>query len=124
MLELNDKINVLFGRATVKLPNGSMSGSREGCKAALAAAWLLTSKSEKEFVVRARNLPADAKGRNLDWSINEREAKKWLMGLGPEYATSRRKLQAIEYLMKQGVATDGLRRYAEALSKPPGVADP
>ena len=124
MLELNDKINVLFGRATVELPNGSMSGSREACKAALAAAWLMTSKSEKEFVGRLRNLPADAKGRNLDWSIDEREAKKWLMGLGPEYATSRRKLQAIEYLMKQGVATDGLRRYAEALSKSPGVADP
>jgi hypothetical protein len=124
LIELSDKINVLLGRAAARLPSGSTSGSREGCKAALAAAWLLTSKSEKEFVGRARNLPADAKGRNLDWWIDESEAKKWLMGLGPEYSTTRRKLQAIEYLMKQGVATEGLRRYAEALAKVPGGSDP
>jgi len=119
LIEVNDKINELLGRASATTPEWSMSGSRESCRAALAAAWLLKSKSEQEFVRRVGSLPGDIKGRNLDRSIGESEAKKWLTNLGPEYATSRRKLQAIEYLVKQGAATEGMRRYAEALAKAP-----
>ena len=119
VMEMNDKINELIGRATVITPNFTMSGSRASCKAALAATWLLKSKNEQEFVRRAGSLPADVKGQDFDRQIGESETKKWLTSLGPEYATSRRKLQAIEYLMKQGAATEGMRRYGEALSKAP-----
>jgi hypothetical protein len=106
LIEMNDKINELLGRAFVTTPDWSMSGSRESCKAAFAAAWLLKSKSEQEFVRRAGSLPADVKGRSFDRCIGESEAKKWLTSLGPEYANSRRKLQAVEYLVKHGAATD------------------
>lgn len=119
LIEFNDKINEVLGQASVTAPGWSMSGSRESCKAALAAAWLLKSKSEQEFVSRVGSLPPDVKGRYFERSIGESEVKKWLTSLGPEYSTSRRKLQAIEYLVKQGVATEGMRRYAEALSKAP-----
>ena len=125
LIELNDRLNVLLGKASVRLPKGSMSGSREGCKTALAAAWLLTSKSEKEFVARRRSLPADAlRTRDLDWNIGEREVKEWLMGLGPDYTSTRRKLQAIEYLSQQGAATEGMRKYAEALLKASAGGEP
>jgi hypothetical protein len=126
VIELNDKINQLLGKNSVRLPRGgSMSGgSRADCKAYLAAAWLLESKNEQDFAARASRLPEDAKGKNLDWPINERRAKEWLVGLGPEYASTRRKLQAIDFLVKQGVATEGLRRYGEALAKAPGTDGP
>jgi hypothetical protein len=37
------------------------------------------------------------------------------MSLGGEYEVTRRKLQAIDYLMQQGCATQGMLRYREDL---------
>jgi hypothetical protein len=76
-------------------------------------------------VARRRSLPADAlRTRDLDWNIGEREVKEWLMGLGPDYTSTRRKLQAIEYLSQQGAATEGMRKYAEALLKASAGGEP
>lgn len=48
------------------------------------------------------------------------QIKAWLIRLGPEYASAKRKLQAIEHIARQGAATEGMRKYAEALKNAPG----
>jgi len=115
VIELTDRLNILIGSASARLPRGSISGSREACKAAIASEWLQKSKSEHDFAARIRSLPADTLSQ-LDRMLDEREAKEWLLQLGPEYASARRKLQAIEYLIQQGVASQGMRRYGEELA--------
>jgi hypothetical protein len=62
-----------------------------------------------------RSLPADTASQ-LDRMLDERDAKEWLLQLGPEYTSARRKLQAIQYLIQQGVASQGMRRYGEELA--------
>lgn len=117
LIGLNDKLNEVLGQSSVISPRGYMSGSRESCKAYMAAMWLLKARNEQDFVARFRSLPADTVGRRLEFEVGESESKEWLMGLGPEYTSARRKLQAIEFLIKEGVASAGMRRYGEELAK-------
>jgi hypothetical protein len=115
LIGLVDRLGEITGSASTPLPNGGwISGSREGCRAALAEKWLLTSKSEQEFAARVRSMPAGLLGR-IEWMMSWRDTKNWLMSLGGEYEVTRRKLQAIDYLMQQGCATQGMLRYREDL---------
>jgi len=111
LIELNDSLNGLLGESSVVGPNWSMGGSRQACKAAMASMWLLAATSEQDFVRRMRTLPADAQGPDLERRIGERETKEWLLQLGPDYTATRRKLQAIQHLIDQGAASEGMRRY-------------
>ena len=117
LIELNDSLNGLLGESSVVGPNWSMGGSRQACKAAMASMWLLAATSEQDFVRRMRTLPADAQGPDLERRIGERETKEWLLQLGPDYTATRRKLQAIQHLIDQGAASEGMRRYGEDLSR-------
>ena len=48
---------------------------------------------------------------------NESEVKRWLVGLGAEYATIPRKAQALDSLIQAGFATPGMLRYREELGR-------
>jgi hypothetical protein len=122
VIGLMDRMNEMTGNYSAVGPNWSMGGSRDSCKAAIAAVWVLAAKSEKDFASRMRTLQAESIERqSLDRSIREYDAKQWLISLGPEYSSVRRKIQAIDYLIQQGVATDGMRKYREDLTRA-GVA--
>lgn len=118
LIALNDSLNELLGESTALLPALSMGGSREACKAAMASVWVLESKDEQEFARRIRSLPTDlVQLEQVGWRINERSVREWFKQLGPEYSATRRQLRAIEYLIDQEVASEGMRRYAKELSE-------
>lgn len=118
LMQLSEKIAEMVGSGFVHIADFYTS-QRKNCSQAVAAAWVISAPNEQELFHRMKCSPAEARGEYFNNSIDERRVKAWLTSLGPEYSTSRRKLQAIEYLVKQGVATEGMRRYAEALSKAP-----
>jgi len=93
-------------------------------KSRLAVSYVLGSRNEKEFITRSQSLPAQVlKEFYFASQMDESRIKAWLMGLGPEYASARRKLQAIEYISRQGAATEGMLKYAQALRNATGDAE-
>jgi hypothetical protein len=124
LVELNDRLSGLLGRYEWRTSTGKTIGGRADakdrneCKTAIAVAWILASKSEAEFVGRARALPAGVLERPfVEQYLNESEVKRWLVGLGEDYAPIPRKAQALDSLIQAGVATPGMLRYREELGR-------
>jgi hypothetical protein len=124
LIELNDRLSGLLGRYEWPTDTGRVIGgnaeatSRKECKTAIAALWILTAKSEAEFVRRVRVLPAGVLEQPfVEQYINESAVKRWLVGLGDEYAAIPRKAQAIDSLIQAGLATPGMLRYREELGR-------
>jgi hypothetical protein len=124
LVELNERLSALLGRYEWPSPTGHVvSGvtddqARNACRTAIAAAWILTAKNEEEFVRRARALPAGVLDQQcVEQSFNESEIKRWLVGLGDDYAAIPRKAQALDSLIQAGLATPGILHYREELGR-------
>lgn len=124
LVELNDRLGVLLGRHMWHKSTGAAIGgnaadrTRDECRTAIAACWILASRSEDEFVRRARALPAGVLDRQcFEQYVTESEIKGWLVGLGDDYAAIPRKAQAIDNLIQAGLATPGMLRYREELGR-------
>lgn len=124
LMELNDRLGSLLGRYEWRTDTGRVIGAnaeaqtRIECNAAIAAFWVLAAKSEDDFVRRARALPAGVLERQfVEQYFNESEVKRWLVGLGADYAAIPRKAQALDRLIQAGLATPGMLRYREELGR-------
>ena len=97
---------------------GADAQARNACKTAIAVFWILAAKNEDEFVRRARALPANVVERQfVEQFVNESEVKRWLVGLGADYAAIPRKAQALDSIIQAGLATTGMLRYREELGR-------
>jgi hypothetical protein len=124
LIELNDRLGGLLGRYEWRTDTGRVIGSnaeaqtRIECRTAVATFWILSAKSEDDFVRRARALPAGVLERQfVEQFVNESEVKRWLVGLGADYAAIPRKAQALDTLIQAGLATPGMLRYREELGR-------
>lgn len=124
LIELNDRLGGLLGRYEWRTDTGRIIGggadaqARNACKTAIAVFWILAAKNEDEFVRRARALPANVVERQfVEQFVNESEVKRWLVGLGADYAAIPRKAQALDSIIQAGLATTGMLRYREELGR-------
>jgi len=124
LIELNGTIGTALGRHQWWSGSGRNVGgsgdaaARNACSTAMGMAWVLAAKNEEEFVRRARALPAGVLDPQcVGQYLTESDVKRWLVGLGEDYASIQRKAHAIDSLIEAGFATPGVLRYREELGR-------
>lgn len=107
IIMVNDAFNARLNEATAYTPKGSLWGSRESAGAHLASYWILAAVDERDFVLRARAVPA-AFLRDLDYRISDSEMKQWFRDKSPRYDSDREKAAALDFIIGSGLTFRGV----------------